>query len=135
MQWGANIELRPLVPNCKDFILTPFLNETIFIASMFTRVPSFEILLEGIPSLDTNFNNGGPSLHHSGLWTWVCYCSFHMKYIHDKASEHVPRFIEEGEFLKGGRGLVIPISKDFSPGAHEVSQKVNSWPHLSWTLW
>jgi hypothetical protein len=45
-----------------------------------------------------------------------------MKYIHDKASEHVQWFIQDGESLKGGRGLVIPISKDFSPGAHEVKR-------------
>jgi hypothetical protein len=45
-----------------------------------------------------------------------------MKYIHDKASEHVQQFIHEGESLKGGRGLVIPISKDFSPGAHEAKR-------------
>jgi hypothetical protein len=45
-----------------------------------------------------------------------------MKYIHDKASEHVQRFIQEGESLKGGQGLVISISKDFSPGAHEAKR-------------
>jgi hypothetical protein len=45
-----------------------------------------------------------------------------MKYIHDKASEHVQQFVQEGESLKGRRGLVIPISKGFSPGAHEAKR-------------